>query len=67
MLVGAAQANREDLEQDLSLTRFWHGQVDVLERPRAGETDRRRGGGAQVAESTPGLTTSTSFSIVSRS
>jgi hypothetical protein len=67
MPVRTAEPNGKDLEQDLPVTRFRHGEVNVLEGPGAGETDCRRRGRAQEAASTAGLTVSTSFSMVSRS
>jgi hypothetical protein len=67
MSVRTTEPNGKDLEQDFPVDRFWHGEVDVFEGPGAGETDSRRGGRAQEAASTAGLTVSMSLSMVSRS
>ena len=74
MAVRATEAHCEHLEQDLALTRLSHRDIDAFQGARAGQPDGRGGGWAQLivravqeAKSTPGLTTSISFSMVSRS
>ncbi len=72
--VRAAKTGRKHLELDLVLTRLSDRELDVFQCARAGQPDGGGGGWAQLtgrdgqeAEPTAGRTTSTSFSIVSRS
>lgn len=67
MSVRTAKADRQDLEQDFPMARLSHGKLHALQGARAGKPDGRRGGRAQEAASTAGLTVSMSFSMVSRS
>ena len=68
MGVGATQAHRQHPEQCLPLGWLADRQLNVFEGADAGEPDRGCGGVCdQEAESTAGLTTSASLSMVFRS